>query len=635
MPVNYNIVTNPLSVDPNVTWGQAQDNLGIGPYYSLTAIIYPNEGYTVNMDDFTIAGQEPTLILPAPFGPNFPNSYGVRTWQANNIFGENATLPIGVMSVQLANSSENAVNNPDNTVLVLATIDPLYEINDSDITITIDIDGDASEYIDYSIGVQSWHIPVRLILEEDSNLRVCTGMQYATFPTFSVAPYTSISPDYEPELGQGFPNDTVLMWNWLDAPGVANDWVGSTDPSVQIGSPSSGVAPETWKTTWFIFPEPGYSISRHNLSFEFKFQDVLNSPNNIAGANVNTGSGTITQGIQYWLDTWGPGSNNNPGILSADEVINQLNTGVLIPGTGIDGTINQQELIDIGSGNPMIPNGQLHWRRHGNWGCRSVLCDLATNTPGIEINMGWDQRCSRGCYGVENPNPDIYEGFWPDPSSTPCDENNPITDQIPETYLSGYGTWEEYGASGQDLIDSGECGCGVTETYYSPSDAFYGFGGGPSPSLGYTLYKYVHWEQHDPNDPTQFKYLQGTVQPPGSYSSNNANFTNKIALADNKPGLPLEWDSSYSNGPLLNDNNYPNNGYFNEDTANPNDYIGNYIRVFVKGHFFRNSLECPNCEIHVKLKGKAMPLDPVEENVSTGFEVNITAGPGPSSNQAS
>ena len=76
-------------------------------------------------------------------------------------------------------------------------------------------------------------------------------------------------------------------------------------------------------------------------------------------------------------------------------------------------------------------------------------------------------------------------------------------------------------------------------------------------------------------------------------------------------------------------------GYFNEDTANPNDYIGNYMRVFVKGHFFRNSLECPNCEIHVKLKGKAMPLDPVEENVSTGFEVNITAGHGPSSNQAS
>tara|TARA_R100000458_G_scaffold58955_1_gene68189 strand:+ start:5146 stop:7020 length:1875 start_codon:yes stop_codon:yes gene_type:complete len=624
MPVNYNIVTNPLTVDPDVTWGQAIDNLGLGPYYSLTATIYPDEGYTVNMDDFTIANQEPSLILPAPFGPNFPNSYGVRTWSANNLlFGENATLPTGIISVSLSNSSENAINNPDNTVLVSAQVDPLYQINDSDITITIDIDGKASEYIDTSIGVQPWHIPVRLILEEDSNLRVCAGTQYNVYPNSSVAAYTSVSPDYEPELGQGFPNDTVVMWNWTQTPTFTSG--GSNNPSVVVESAPAGSVPQQWKTTWFIFPEPGYSISRHNLSFEYKYQDVVDSENDASLSEAsfyNNYTGNQLAGIQYWLDIWGPGSNNNPGILPADDVINQLNTGALIPGTGIDGTINQQELIDIGTDNPMVPSGQLHWRYHDIWKCSSITCDLDfgyVNTP--VYYLGWDQRCSRGCFGVENPNPDIYEGFWPDPSSTPCDDSNPLTDNIAETYVDANGELQ----TGASLIENGECGCGILETYYAPNPSF----------ITSTSYRYIHFEQHDPNDPTQFKYLVGAIQNPGSYSSNQANFSNKIALVDGKPGLPLEWDSSYSSGGDTNSNIYPAQGYFNEDTVNPNDYIGNYIRVFVKGRFYKNSLECPNCEIHVKLKGKAMPLDPVEENVSTGFEVNITAGPGPSSNQAS
>lgn len=241
MAVNYILTpTNLNGVTVGETFGSNFDCPGP---YQLAAIIQPidQSQYYVSYEMFNISGGTPSPLTEPAGNLNCFDGTGYESVVDKNVFEQgdaDTNLPSYVLEVELFNYQDY--------VVIRATIDPNWIVPANltgMFTTILDIDGDA-QLITGTTSSQQFNISVQL--DDDSN---CTVVPFLS-PTQTIQNYAMPSL-YIFEITQtGTTTGTVVA-----SPGSA------TIESSPLYIPNLG-----FNYMFYIVPNNGYTISRHNLS---------------------------------------------------------------------------------------------------------------------------------------------------------------------------------------------------------------------------------------------------------------------------------------------------------------------------------------------------------------------------------
>ena len=275
MAVNYTMQSVPINVNANSNWTSQDVYLpSLGDLASsepdgivdqssvpLRMIIVPNDGYVVSASDFTIGGLGPSQIVQSTFfstgapaniselGENLVNIQNVRYW--NNIVPpEPYDLPSYIDGIRMYDSSTPGAI--DNTVVVLAHIDDYYDIEEENITITLNIDGDAQLYVPETPSNQ-FTISVELT-SDTPNASVFSVIPMNLNSNVNETPSSWVISPVDPD--GNFNKASVLC--------TYNDSVESQETAKLLYENTS-----SHNQAWFwIVPNNNYYVSRNNFYIE-------------------------------------------------------------------------------------------------------------------------------------------------------------------------------------------------------------------------------------------------------------------------------------------------------------------------------------------------------------------------------
>ena len=329
MPVNYIVEYNPVEVDPNSFWNEAdvgggpgpppytaesyapfadqytftQDGVADGALTPLRFIIKPADplAYYVAAGDFTVRGQEPTYQIG---GYNVNNQIYWREWDV----ADSAQIHPSISKIWIYDFFNPTYSSQGwgatNEVHVWAWVDPNFQIFTQDVQFVLDIDGDAKPVVPtdkacFDVIVETEensNIDVHVVLPQwwDANCMGCTG-------------YSGINQTFETSYGWKwevlesgdsigkiracihYPHDQSYYEIAYDNNYLQNAITGQTEyfiaPKMFV-KPNQGPGSSVFEwgeprnraeglglyhaadpMRWFILkPKSGYALSRNNLS---------------------------------------------------------------------------------------------------------------------------------------------------------------------------------------------------------------------------------------------------------------------------------------------------------------------------------------------------------------------------------
>jgi len=301
MAVNY-------IIQPVTTQVTSGSTVGSGITNPIELTITPNQNYVVAASSFNIQGATPV---------NYNNNVNGYINGLNGVDFNNE-------EIEAATFTDNTTPNTlGNTVKVEIYVANTFTMPSNSVGIIIDIDGDATVFVPDNLQDQednlafdtenvSWRFTIATDLKgTDSN-----GIALYTPGSTEIVPGTAtvVSQDYnlEQDGGLGYkiinlfpPTLTTPEMNGILASQVVNNSVPdgfdfSTVPGTvgMIQTPVSSVVPISRRYRFLIAPKAGFTVSRHNFSFEsmtpdmdgdFSLTDTFINTYN----NANTGLGDI------------------------------------------------------------------------------------------------------------------------------------------------------------------------------------------------------------------------------------------------------------------------------------------------------------------------------------------------------
>ena len=153
MALNYTFTSEIFTVDSNSQWVELDldgDGVSEGGLRPIIVYLEPNSGYTIDLNDFTIAGESEAV------GGNWYNqstlTFAIEGWNEDDMAvsfiptvrewdSEDNSLPEGVERVIGYNRFEP--HTVENKIVFLVFIKPDYQVMYDDIQIMLDFDGDA------------------------------------------------------------------------------------------------------------------------------------------------------------------------------------------------------------------------------------------------------------------------------------------------------------------------------------------------------------------------------------------------------------------------------------------------------------------------------------------------------------
>ena len=361
---NYTVITYPVTINANQSWGQQDipddlgetiSNIGIvgtgdpdGGENPLYLLLVADDGYIITPSNFTIKGYQPSY-----------ESGDIREWQegqtTTDISGESVTISIGesVTKVRMQDTGDTG------NILVTAWVDSNYSIGTQNIEIILDIDGDAAliENTSASNQFELW-------------LSVPAGSNMHVLPNIIDASPNSVGSVEVTASGSNVGRILVTM------PEGYNEYT-------TLGSTYG-----FWSTYFFICPDNGYTLSRHNLRVQLiestisedsvewngqlwdTYSNVNNQPNTVFEESSNPYPLGDIEDVNYGLTQLGNFGSN---------FVDLFNNNMLQGGSQYAITCYKNPMVFLGNTAPLDVVEWYDLNSENNY-LSSTGCNICSNT---------------------------------------------------------------------------------------------------------------------------------------------------------------------------------------------------------------------------------------------------------------
>ena len=308
MALNYTFTSEIFTVDSNSQWVELDldgDGISEGGLRPIIVYLEPNSGYTIDLNDFTIAGESEVQ------GGNWNNqnflTFAIEGWNEDDMavsFTPTArewdsadnSLPEGVEKVIGYNRFEP--HTVENKIVFLVFIKPDYQVMYDDIQIMLDFDGDAQPINSdnnnpgLSGGQDGMNDEFHITLSINDPQWLSVGeLPQQPEPNYFIVPNTK---DHVNNL-ENYWNISIpelVLGSSLEAQTAgraaslrfkkhyAPDGTALTYSDSSIAPSGSGAS--NLSILFYLIPKPGYSLSRHMLQ-----PYMMYSPNPAGSATWN------------------------------------------------------------------------------------------------------------------------------------------------------------------------------------------------------------------------------------------------------------------------------------------------------------------------------------------------------------